>query len=148
MEKEKIIKIDSRGKFLKEFNFAPSSPRLFTVDGSGHLILGKKNVIFKYDQKGNQLVSFSAFKEAHFITAFAIDDKNRIWVTPEHSTLIKIFNPNGDTITMFKYNFKEDRYRKWKPIPIKQLHFLKDTLYVMDNLEGILAYSISTEHKR
>jgi hypothetical protein len=108
------------------------------------MVIGRGHSIYKYDKSGRLIGFFPAFGESHAIAALALDNNDRVWTSAKHSVMIKVFAPGGDIITRFKYNYKEDRYGKWKPTPIKQLYFFRDTLYIMDNLEGILAFSITS----
>lgn len=139
---KKIVKIDAKGKTIKKYNVTVSSPSLFAVDIAGNIVAGQNGFVKKYDKNGRLICSFNPFGESRKIAALALDKNNLVWTAAEHSVMLKVFDPEGKKIAELKYNYSKNN--RWKPAPIKQLYIFRDKLYIIDNFEGILVYSISS----
>jgi len=63
----------------------------------------------------------------------------------KESPSVIIYDGEGKKITSFKYNsykFEKRRQAMGQPVPTKQLFICNDKIYIADNWESILVYSL------
>ncbi len=142
IRKKDTYKFSGTGKRLKKYAFTAGTSGLFAVDAHENIFIAAGNMIHAYDKDGKPSLSFSAAAENNHISCVTLDPLNRLWVGTAQSALVNIFDAGGTLAAPFKYNFKEHKNSSWKPSPIKQLYVAGGKLYLMDNWEGILVYTL------
>ncbi|KPJ66247.1 MAG: hypothetical protein AMJ43_08640 [Coxiella sp. DG_40] len=144
-KKGKIIKLDKDRKLAGSYEISVMSSNNFVVSREGNIIVADENEIIKYDKSGAFIKSFEIENIHGGISSIAIDKDNRIWILEDDSPSVIIYDGEGNKITSFKYNtyeFQKHRKAKGEPVPTKQLFICKDKIYIIDNWESILVYSL------
>jgi hypothetical protein len=97
----------------------------------------------KTNKNGKKTRPFSLNKNPYRISSICIDRNQKLWTLEENRPIVHIYHLSGKEISSFRYNTHDFDLNKseWHPIPTKQIHFA-DKLYLLDNWEGILVYSI------
>ena len=144
-EKEKIIKFDKSRKPIGYYNISDMNSNRFAVDEEENIFAAQENKIMKYDKGGIFIKSFGNKDILNGISSIAIDKDNRIWILEKESPSVIIYDGKGNKITSFKYNAYKFEKRRWsmgQPVPTKQLFICRDKIYIVDNWESILVYSL------
>ena len=144
-KKGKIIKLDKDRKLAGSHEISVMSSDKFVVDGEGNIIVADENKIIKYDKSGAFIKSFEIENIHGGISSIAIDKDNRIWILEDDSPSVIIYDGEGNKITSFKYNtyeFQKHKKGQGEPVPTKQLLICDDKIYIIDNWESILVYSL------
>ncbi len=142
--KEKaIIKIDKWENAGKVYNLKQKTSSLFAVDHEENIYIAEKNTVLKYNKDGKQIKSFPITNDQEEVSSICVDSRERLWVLGKYVPNIYIFNLNGEKISSFIYNDYKfvKKGRRWPPVPTNQIYF-EDRLYLIDNWEGILVYSL------
>ena len=144
-KKRKIIKFDKNRKTPGFNNISAMDSNKFAVDGEGNIFIASRNKINKYDKNGIYISSFGNKEIHNDISSLAIDKDNRILILEKESPAVIIYDRKGNKIASFKYNtyeIREGKKPKVQPIPTKQLLICQDKIYIVDNWESILVYSL------
>jgi uncharacterized protein YjiK len=144
-EKEKIIKFDKSRKPIGYYNISDMNSNRFAVDEEENIFAAQENKIIKYDKSGIFIKSFANKNILNGISSLAIDKDNRILILEKESPAVIIYDRKGNKIASFKYNtyeIREGKKPKVQPIPTKQLLICQDKIYIVDNWESILVYSL------
>lgn len=138
-----VIKIGKWNEAGKSYNFKQKTSSLFAVDPDENIYLAEKNTILKYNKDGKQIESFPLAADLKEISSISIDRNQRLWVLEKNIPNVYVFNSNGEKVSSFQYNIYKSvrKGRRWTPVPTAQICF-EDKLYIIDNWEVILAYSL------
>jgi len=139
-----MTKLNGNGSKIKTYDFNPKNSSLFCVDHKEDMYMAEKNTILKYDKNGKKIRSFSIKSDSTGISSIYMDKKEKVWALEENDPKIHIFDSKGEELSSFTYNqYQSSRLgRNWTPVPTKQLCF-RDKLFVIDDWEAILVYSLN-----
>ncbi len=146
LENGKLTKLDQEGGVLEVHQLEGSSnPTSLTVDDEGNKFLAvRKNKVLKIDRNG-EVVAVLHPGGVDEIAALATDS-GRLWILEKNSPRVFIVDDEfGEVLASFTYNTTRINKRRnsWLPVPTKDIHLNRKRLYIIDNWEGILVYSVS-----
>lgn len=144
-EKEKIIKFDKDRNSARFYDISGVNSDRFVVDEEENIFVALENKIIKYDKSGIFIKSFGNKDILNGISSIKADKDNRVWILEKESPSVIIYDGEGNKITSFKYNaykFEKRKRAMGQPVPTKQLFICRDKIYIVDNWESILVYSL------
>jgi arylsulfatase A-like enzyme len=144
-EKDKILKFDKDRNSAGFYNISDMNSNRFAVDDEENIFVAQENKIIKYDNTGIFIKSFGNKDILNGVSSITTDKDNRIWMLEKESPSVIIYDGEGKKITSFKYNsykFEKRRQAMGQPVPTKQLFICNDKIYIADNWESILVYSL------
>lgn len=138
-----VVKMDNWKNSGKVYNFKQKNSLVFAVDHQENMYFAEKNTILKYNKQGKKIKSFPITGHLEEVSSVCIDKNQRLWVLEKSIPHIHIFNLNGEKISSFLYNNYKiaKKGRRWPPVPTHQI-YLDDKLFLIDNWEVILVYSL------
>ncbi len=133
-----ILRVSPDGIVRKDFPLRAANSNEFAADAHGRLFLIEEGIIRRFDPDGRWTMDFGKSHIRRDISAIAPDEMGRIWALKRDSATVILFDPRGNWLGSRLYNdYTND---KDPPSPTKQIFLYADSVYIMDNWEGILAY--------
>lgn len=142
-----LVKLNREGAVTARLDIDVESSSLLAVDTSGRIFTAVGNIVKTYSPEGNFTGDAFALPPKAVIVAIELDGKGNLWCVERDQMVVHVLPAGSKKPLAFMYNFYQinPKQRKNLPIPVKDLHIGGDTLYITDNWEGILTYTIHYE---
>ena len=138
-EKDYIHKLSGEKKIISSYKISDVRSESFCVDKNDNMYFIKSNKLFRLSNQEQEDLLLKKDPTDSEIISISIDGKQRIWVLDKKRTAISIIFDNQKKNIDFRFD-QEDRNPFF-------LTIMNNKIFIIDNWEGIIIYSLESPAK-